>query len=71
MNTFRQIIGQWPSLSEFAADIGVNYDTAKAMRRRDSIAPAHWPVIVEAAKRRGIRGVSLERLVRLHAEAAA
>jgi hypothetical protein len=71
MTTFRDIIAQWPSLGDFAADLGVSYNTAKQMRFRNSIAPFHWPALVEAAERRGISGVTLDVIARLHVEAFA
>lgn len=63
----RQIIDEWPSLSDFAADLGVPYGTAKAMRRRGSIPPEHWSRVVAAASDRSIDGVSMERLAALRA----
>lgn len=60
--THAQIINLWPSLSAFAADLAVEYGTAKAMRRRSSIPPAYWARLVEKAKARRIRGVSHEAL---------
>lgn len=57
----RSIIDEWPSLSDFASDIGAAYGTAKAMRRRSSIPPAYWPAAVAAAEERGL-GVSYEVL---------
>ena len=51
---FRHLIASWPSLHDFAADIGVKFETAKGMYRRDSIAPAHWDAVARAAKRRRI-----------------
>lgn len=61
------IIRLWPTLSDFAADLGVAYGTAKAMRRRGSIPAEHWKSAVDGARARGIEGVTLEVL----AEAAA
>lgn len=52
--THAEIINCWPSLAEFASDIGVEYGTAKAMRRRDSIPPGKWVLVVEKATERGI-----------------
>lgn len=60
--THSEIISQWPSLSEFAADIGVEYGTAKAMRRRSSIPPQYWVTIVAKAAERGVKGVTYEAL---------
>lgn len=56
------LINLWPSLSAFAEDIAIQYGTAKAMRRRNSIPPTHWPAMVAKAKARKIKGVSLEAL---------
>lgn len=60
--THVQIINLWPSLSDFASDIGVQYGTAKAMRRRGSIPSEHWLCMTAKAAERGISGVSLEAL---------
>lgn len=67
-NSFREIIDRWPerdgltSLQAFSADIGVAYGTAQVMRHRDSIAPDHFPALVEAAATRGTTSVTLELL---------
>jgi hypothetical protein len=60
--THSDIINLWPSLGEFASDLGVKYGTAKAMRRRNSIPPEHWCRIVAKADERGLTDVSLESL---------
>lgn len=61
--THASIINLWPSLSDFADDLSVAYGTAKAMRRRGSIPPQYWPVVIRKADEREIEGVSLEALV--------
>ena len=65
MDTFRQIIGRWPSIAEFADDIGVAYVTAQMMNWRDSINSDHWDRVVAAAQRRGFDGVTLELLQKI------
>lgn len=65
--SFRQIIGLWTDLGEFAGDIGVPENTAKAMRFRDSVAPRHWQKLVDAARARKFRDVTLDELARLKA----
>ena len=57
-----QIISLWPNLSAFAADLGIAYGTAKAMRRRGSIPAHYWATVVANAKERGIKVVTLEML---------
>jgi len=59
----RNQIDKWPTLAEFAEDIGVSENTAKQMRTRDSVRHDYWQCMVDAAKRREIEGVTLEALV--------
>lgn len=61
--THADIINSWPTLAEFAADLSVEYGTAKAMRRRGSIPPKYWPQIVTKAADREIAGVTAEALM--------
>lgn len=63
------LIDLWPSLSAFADDLAIPYETAKAMRRRGSIPAGYWKRMVESAADREICGVTLERLADLAAEA--
>lgn len=65
---FREVIAAWPSMADFAADIGVKENTAKLMRFRDSIAAEHWHVVVAKARQRGIKGVTTDLLAQLLAE---
>lgn len=60
--THADLINLWPSLSDFAADLSVEYGTAKAMRRRSSIPSEYWLALVKAAETREIAGVNLEAL---------
>ena len=60
--THAAIINKWPSLSAFADDLGIQYGTAKAMRRRGTIPSEHWLAIIIKASERKIEGVSLEVL---------
>lgn len=52
----------------FSREIGVKQTTGSEMKRRNSIPVAHWPAVVAAAKRCGVRGVTYELLVRIHVE---
>lgn len=62
MHNFRDVIDAWTSLADFAADLGVPYVTASLMRQRGSIHARHWKGLIEASKKRRIRGISLELL---------
>lgn len=59
----RDIIALWPSLTAYAADVGIPYGTAKQQRRRNSISPDHWPAVVAKAAERGLAGVTTDLLV--------
>lgn len=54
MKSFRDIIDLWPSLTEFAADIGVRYGTAQVMRFRSQLRDEHWVRVVAAAEKRNL-----------------
>jgi len=62
METHRDIISKWPSITAFADDIGVSANTAKQMRTRNSINGRYWAAAVEGAKQRRLNGVTLEAL---------
>jgi hypothetical protein len=58
----RDVIDRWATLSDFAQDIGVSYDAAKQMRRRNSIGDDYRPAVVSHAARRGFAGITFELL---------
>ena len=60
----RGVIALWPSLAEFARDTGIPYETAKAMRRRNSIGDGHRAAVIEQARNRGFAHVTFELLTR-------
>jgi hypothetical protein len=62
MHDHRDIIDRWPSMRAFAEDIGVPYVNVNMMRQRRNIHFRHWDRVIEAAKERGIRGVTLKLL---------
>lgn len=61
-----ELIGLWPSVSVFATDIGVGYEAAKAMKRRETIKSEYFVAVVAAATRRQLAGVTYELLAELH-----
>lgn len=68
MNSFSDLIGQWPSIQDFSADIGVVAAHGHTMAKRDSIPPDYWPATVKAAEKRGIAGVTLATLADLRSK---
>lgn len=70
VHSISDLIALWPTLADFAHDLGVDYGAAKQMRRRSSISVKHWDKLMRAARRKGVR-ISADMLVRLHAKVAA
>lgn len=60
--THRDILDAWPDLREFAADLGIKYNTARGMRQRSSIDFKYWDDVTAAAKRRKIKGINQDVL---------
>lgn len=61
-NSFAELIGLWPSKSEFARDIHVNPTHVGTMLVRGSIPPKHWTRVVDAAKKRDLPEVTTDLL---------
>ena len=64
MDTFRDLITAY-GLAAFAADVGVLENTAKQMRKRDSVAPEYWDAWVSGARARGRHDITYERLAKI------
>ncbi len=65
--TFADVISKWPNAGALARDIGQNRGTVKQWRRRESIPPEHWLSVENAARRRGIEGVTVFALAEIAA----
>ncbi|TKT80013.1 hypothetical protein XW59_006535 [Aquamicrobium sp. LC103] len=65
------LIDTWPTIAEFASEVGCGYEAARQMRRRESIAPEHWAAVVVSCERREIEGVTFEWLARQRTKATA
>lgn len=61
------VIDAWPTIGDFAADVGCGYEAARQMRRRASIPAGYWLRVTEAAERRGYSAITLRRLAELAA----
>jgi hypothetical protein len=57
----------WPTVAEFARDIGIKPTHAQTMRVRGSIPVEYWPNILAAAKARKLGGITADALMKLHA----
>lgn len=65
----RPLIDLWPSIRDFADDIGVSYNTAKHIRRRGMIPDGYWEAAIEGANRRGFKEVTYPLLANIAAKA--
>ena len=61
------LIRLWPSQEQFGDDLGLKWRShGRVMRVRNRIPRPYWPAVVSAAQRRGIEGVSIATLEKLH-----
>lgn len=68
MGSFREIIGLWPTTTQFAVDINVPENSARAFLRRNSIPARYWFDVIAAAERNGYAGVTAALMSRLAKE---
>ena len=72
MKTVNDLISAFGGPTKFAEAMGFKHpSTASEMQRRESIPVKYFPKIVEEARSRGIKGVTVQRLVEIHASNAA
>ncbi len=64
------LIDKFDTITAFASEVGCGYEAARQMRRRQSIAPEHWPKVVDVAKSKKIAGVTFEWLAHQRATAS-
>ena len=69
MSNVSHILRRWPSMGEFAADIGVKPKHAYQMKFRGSIPVTYWQRMVAAAPARKI-SLKYEELVSAHGSRA-
>ena len=52
MQTFRSLIGMWPSVAAFSRETGIGYEASKKMADRNNIKHEYWQCILDAAHAR-------------------
>jgi hypothetical protein len=67
MQSIAEIIDAFGGPAAFARVISRGASTASEMKRHGATHARYWEEVVEAARARGIAGVTLECLARLHA----
>lgn len=70
MDSFNALIALWPSVADFARDMGVGYTRAQKWQTRNSIPAGQWARLLEVAHRRGFWQITPAVLVDLAKEAA-
>ena len=65
------VIGLWPSISEFAADLGVGYGHARIWKHRRSVPVDYWQAVEDRARERGIDGATVRDLLAASARGGA
>ena len=68
MEDFKALISLWPTLGDFAEDIGVPVRTAAQMKWRNSLHSKYWKAACDGAARRNIANVTLQALADIAAK---
>lgn len=66
--TFKELIDLFPSKAKLAEELDVSRQAVYSMYANNSINHEHWDKIIEYARERKIRGVTLNSLARMKAE---
>lgn len=53
MNTWKSILSKFDGPADLMASIGCEYQAARKMLSRESVAPRHWPRLLDALNSRG------------------
>ncbi len=65
MDSFSAVIAAFGKPSVFDAETGAPAGSGRTWKYRNAIPAEHWRATVDAARRRGIAGVTFERLAAL------
>ena len=67
MNDYVDVCALWDDDSAMASDVGASEGAVQKWRLRDKIPASWWQAVVDAARRRQFKGVSLEVLAEIAA----
>jgi hypothetical protein len=68
VNSFSEVIDALGGATKFSRAIGMDPNTGRAARKRESIAVSWFPKIAELAAERGRHDITVEKLVELASE---
>jgi hypothetical protein len=57
----------WPSVNEFAEDLGISLSTVRVWKHRRSIPHLYWSAVEQKARERRIKGASCSVLAKIAA----
>jgi hypothetical protein len=63
--SFADLITRWPSHRAMAEDLDIAVNRIEVWKHRNSIPAGHWRLLVKAAERRGIAGITFDHLAGL------
>lgn len=66
MKDFNDVIDRLGGSKAVSQILGTTINHIETMKVRRSIAPYHWPALVAAAEKQGIKTVTFKRLAVLH-----
>lgn len=66
MSAVAALLDRFPNKSDLARDVGLNPSHIGVMKIRMQINPFLWPAIVEVARKRKVKGISIRSLHAAH-----
>ena len=68
MQDVQNVIGLWPNVRSVAEDCDSDVEAVYQWQKRGSIPGRYWLHLVNGAEKRGLDGVTLEKLASIHAK---
>lgn len=68
VNSFSDVIDTLGGVAKFSRAVGMKQNSARAARKRNSLAVVWFPKVAEVAAERGLHDITVEKLVELAAD---
>lgn len=65
MQSFTEVIARLGGPEAVAPIIGAKADTVRKMSERDSVPPEYWPALIDVARDKRVRGITLAKLAKM------
>lgn len=66
MSAVAALLDEFPNKSDLARDLGIRPSSIGVMKIRMQVNPFLWPAIVESARKRKVKGISIRSLFAAH-----